>query len=377
MQRSRHIGAVVILGVGLLWSASLGAQIQQVTLANGQTYEVPTKDGLPIRFESSQVKFNDLGFNARIDPGVQEPTLQFLVGAELKAKGRFMVTVTTPLDPAVKTTFEGLGPGTLVVPFFPRTDYPTVWAPLDQPGSHWFPFEFSFEDATTGLQFRAIQWAKFDSESIARGVDAARSALIAPAVRRKDGRLDAPNPTRGSLGITMRFTHITQLIGTIPAAEIHFAKVDDGGDPFRARIVVPSNLLSKDQVFLLNTEPGRYAAVAAVFVSRGAAQVPVSVFLSREIIEKTTVPVLPGQMTYLGDVKVRTSRNMDEPDPAQAHYWQLLTFLPGVLMGKGTLDSVTKDAASEKAFWTKAVKDAFKRDPAWLDQVNARVSQAK
>ncbi len=44
MQRSRHIGAVVILGVGLLWSASLGAQIQQVTLANGQTYEVPTKD---------------------------------------------------------------------------------------------------------------------------------------------------------------------------------------------------------------------------------------------------------------------------------------------------------------------------------------------
>lgn len=193
----------------------------------------------------------------------------------------------------------------------------------------------------------------------------------------KDGRLDGPNPTMGSLGITMRFSHITQLIGTIPAGQIHFAKIDDGEDASRAGVVVPSNFSSKDQVFLLNAEPGRYAAVAAVFVSRGAAQVPVSVFLSRQIIEKTTVIVSPGQMAYLGDVKVRTSRNMDDADPAQTHYWRLLKGLPGALMGGGTLDTFTKDAASEKAFWTKAVKDAFRREPAWLDHVRPRVSQAK
>ena len=71
----------------------------RVTLKNGKTYEVETVRGLPVRFANDQIRVQDLGVTARFMPDKADapPFVRVLV-ADLIARGRFAVTVTTPLD---------------------------------------------------------------------------------------------------------------------------------------------------------------------------------------------------------------------------------------------------------------------------------------
>jgi len=135
----------------------------RVTLKDGRTYEVETVRGLPVGFANDQIRVLDLGITARSTPGNADvpPFVRVLV-AELIAGGQFAVTVTTPLDSSASATLEATGPGRIMLRFFPQADYPRIWEGMDQPGIHWFPFHFAFEEKQSKKRFEFTQWAQMD-----------------------------------------------------------------------------------------------------------------------------------------------------------------------------------------------------------------------
>jgi len=149
------------------------SETKTITLKNGKTFEVETKRGLPLPYNSREIRILNIGTQAAIPvlPSGNEgqaakiPWIWALT-AELKGKGSFTVTVTTPIDEKLSTTFEAKGPGKISQTFFPQADYPTMWEGIEDPGTHWFPFHFSFEDKTSKKRFEFTQWAQQDSQSL-------------------------------------------------------------------------------------------------------------------------------------------------------------------------------------------------------------------
>jgi len=148
------------------------SETRTVTLKNGKTFEVETKRGMPLPYSSREIKMLILDANAAIPvlscgkegQEVKIPWLWALI-AELKEKGSFTVTVTTPLDENISTTFEANGPGKISQTFFAKSDHPTIWEGIEDPGIHWFPFHFSFEEKTSKKRFEFTQWTQLDSKT--------------------------------------------------------------------------------------------------------------------------------------------------------------------------------------------------------------------
>ncbi len=138
----------------------------RVTLKDGRSYEVETVRGLPVRFANDQIRVQDLGAAASFTPGKADATqyIRVLV-ADLIATGQFEVTVTTPLDSSASATLKATGPGRIMLRFFPQADYPRIWEGMDQPGIHWFPFRFVFEEKQSKKRFEFTQWAQMDYET--------------------------------------------------------------------------------------------------------------------------------------------------------------------------------------------------------------------
>lgn len=155
----------------------------KVTLRDGKTYEIETARGLPVRFANDRIRVQDLGITARFkrDKPDAASFVRVLV-AELTTRGRFAVTITTPLDSSASATLEATGPGRIVLHFFPQADYPLIWEGIDRPGVHWFPFHFVFEekqskygagehtwfawaDKSGPKRFEFTQWAQMDDRT--------------------------------------------------------------------------------------------------------------------------------------------------------------------------------------------------------------------
>jgi hypothetical protein len=186
------VGLYVCALVGL--SPTADAQSQHVTLPNGRTFEVATERGLPRRFRSNDIQVRDLGITARIEAADSGNVLPFmwLIQARVRAAGHFRVTITSPLDDTLSSTFEFTGPGDLRQSFFPAADYPTIWAGLDSSGTDWFPFRFEFLDAASQKRFEFVQWAQLDSATMAesrRTVEQVRELM-----RQRQPRRDSTPP---------------------------------------------------------------------------------------------------------------------------------------------------------------------------------------
>ncbi len=156
------------------------AKTKKVTLKSGETFDVPVERGFPVRFESGDIRVLDLGPTATLMNVTEQPPWVWLFQAQLKTVGAFFVTVTTPMDGSVRTTFECSDPGPIKARFFPQAEYPTVWAGFDDAGDHWFPFRFSFEEKGGGKQFEFTQWARVDPRTlkeIQAQIEWAREAL--------------------------------------------------------------------------------------------------------------------------------------------------------------------------------------------------------
>jgi len=161
----RGMATCVFIGViiGLLGAKVTLAETTLVTLQDGKKYEIETVNGLPTAFKNEFIRVHDLGVSIRIAlDNLDAPPYVRVLKAELLTKGEFTVTVTTPLDTAACARLEAIGPGRVMLNFFPQADYPRVWEGIDQPGVHWFPFHFVFEDKHSEKRFEFTQWAQID-----------------------------------------------------------------------------------------------------------------------------------------------------------------------------------------------------------------------
>jgi hypothetical protein len=189
--------------------------------------------------------------------------------------------------------------------------------------------------------------------------------------------LPVPDPERGSLGVIIEAKPPSKM-GTMDAVQVFFVRLDEGVDPLNAESFIPSNFFGKGQVYLLNAKPGRYVAVAVQLRVGGPAGTSPQfhAFLSKELIPSTQTEVVAGKMAFMGEYMLETSSKMDEADPAQSHYYQMILpetarkgFMKRAFSGEGaytaTLKSAAKDDETADTFWQTATK-AFKAEPSWL-----------
>jgi len=148
--------------IGVLMASYASADSTTVKLKDGKAYEVETVRGLPIRFANDQIRVRDLGASASFTPGKANAAFVWVLVADLIATGQFEVTVSTPLDSSASAPLKATGPGKIMLHFFSQTDYPLIWEGIDQPGVHWFPFHFVFEDKQSKSRFEFTQWAQMD-----------------------------------------------------------------------------------------------------------------------------------------------------------------------------------------------------------------------
>lgn len=143
-----------------LWSGPIA-----VTLRDGKTYEVETFRGLPKNHSSSDIRVRGLGIAAAFTRDhTDAPPFEWALEAALLAKGQFEVTITTPLDSSASEHLSAYT-STITLHFFPRSKYPRIWEGIDQPGVHWFPFHFVFEEKQSSKRFEFTQWAQIDYET--------------------------------------------------------------------------------------------------------------------------------------------------------------------------------------------------------------------
>jgi hypothetical protein len=196
-----------------------------------------------------------------------------------------------------------------------------------------------------------------------------------------------------AIGIAVKTRAPLKLFGD-KANMVYFIKLDEVDSVARANYMVQSNQLiqsnyvRKNQIYLLNAKPGRYAVVAT-FYSKSTPNLPsesgpaksgVSVsiglnmpsenkyttFFSKEIIKLTEVSVRPGAFAFIGDYVIDQSTGFKEADDAQLHYLQLIA--PGAKTGylsmafsgsnyyKGSLHEHKRDEQAKKQFLTNALE---------------------
>ncbi len=117
---------VSIVLVSLASTGAVHAATETVTLKNGKTYEVKTnRHGEPVGAENRQVEMTFLGASVRMSPSSDTPVYEWSWFARIKKKGVLRVTVTTPIDETVSTSFEVVGRGDVSREFFDSVEYPT------------------------------------------------------------------------------------------------------------------------------------------------------------------------------------------------------------------------------------------------------------
>ena len=162
----RRLTLRILSGVALLVSASSFADTTAVTLPDGTTHTVPTSQGQPLGFKDKSIAVENLGITATFGPDADDASpFEWMLKAKLKAKGRFSVTVTSPLDATATETLQVAGPGNITLQFLAQAKHPNVWAGIDEPGVHWFPFHFVFQEDGVSRRFEFTQWAKIDDRT--------------------------------------------------------------------------------------------------------------------------------------------------------------------------------------------------------------------
>lgn len=160
----------------------------------------------------------------------------------------------------------------------------------------------------------------------------------------------------------------------------YFVKLSDRNNVLSVYPVIRSNYVNGYSVYLLNAEPGLYAAVAASYSqfmpaappATGGVTVTVSggtigrvAYFPEDMIRKTVVEVRPGSISYMGtfEVDMAFMAGFRSADKAQVHYRsQMQTGLASTF--ESTEKKSVRDLASEKEFFQKAREDFTESD--WL-----------
>ena len=180
---------------------------------------------------------------------------------------------------------------------------------------------------------------------------------------------------------------------------VYFVRLEEGDNPNTAISLVPSNYAKGNYIYLLNAEPGRYAAVASMRVQRrmaapaapssglsisfgAASKSTYTTYFAEDIIEMTQVTVTPGSINFIGEYTVDDAK-LKDADQAQLHYYRLiepgaeknrglLSLFAGELeiSYQGSLHEVQRDAEAEAKFLAAAKKHLGKAG--WSDIITGR-----
>ncbi len=193
-----------------------------------------------------------------------------------------------------------------------------------------------------------------------------------------------PQPNRGSVGLVLHAWSPLP-VAKSAATKIYFVRIENEKDWFEARTLIASNYQARGGlVFLLNAEPGRYAAVAAqVKIAPIPGGDPICrVFFDQDMIPQTEVVVSAGTIVFGGDFTLQTSApvNPSKRDRAQLHYHSIMP--PRNPKSKtemavrwvdwdelGQLEKKQTSTEAEANFWRVAKEKAFSGNPAWIDLI--------
>jgi hypothetical protein len=155
---------------------------------------------------------------------------------------------------------------------------------------------------------------------------------------------------------------------------VYFVKLDEKDDNLLVTKLIPSNYTRGDYAYLINAEPGKYAAVASFFQQTDNSY---NSFYDLNTIKNNVITVGPKQIAFMGAITVENHykniyNNIEKNgDKAQLHYYNLLkTFIYGTHYC-GTLDKADRSSQVEKDFLLKT-KDYFK-DSGWLPFIDERL----
>jgi hypothetical protein len=155
---------------------------------------------------------------------------------------------------------------------------------------------------------------------------------------------------------------------------VYFVKLDDKDESLLGAKLIPSNYTRGDFAFLVNAEPGKYAAVASYFQQTDNTY---NSFYDLNTIQNTVTVVGPGQIAYMGAITVDNHLNNiynnieQNGDKAQLHYYNLLKSIIYGTHYCGSLNIKEQSSQLEKEFLIKT-KGYFK-DSDWLKLINERL----
>ena len=147
------------------------------------------------------------------------------------------------------------------------------------------------------------------------------------------------NPLASVIGIAVQ-------INGAKATRVHFVRLND---PAASGLLITSNYVSGEYVYLLNPAPGRYGVVAAeshttykgppgggTWDKNGTWQPPLfgppststsstlTVYLPRALVDKTAATVGTGEIAFMGEIVVDQSGDWAAADETQQRYYGLL-----------------------------------------------------
>lgn len=128
------------------------------------------------------------------------------------------------------------------------------------------------------------------------------------------------NSNAAIIGIAVKVKHIW---GNDTCAQGIFIKLEEAGpdDVMRGRIL-SNTRYGQGYTYLLNVQPGRYAAVGCIVRGRYG----YSVFFNKPLIARLTQTINPGTVVLLGNITVDVNgiRNESQLDEVQQHYFREL-----------------------------------------------------
>ena len=172
------------------------------------------------------------------------------------------------------------------------------------------------------------------------------------------------DPQRAIIGISVKNRAPIRVIAQKNTV-VYFIKVDKEEDLYTQEDIIQSNYANGGQVYLLNAEPGRYAAVASFYLRVGNKWTTI---FPKELIKLTEVTVAPGTIAFMGDYVVDSDTGTENYDDAQSHYSRL------VYTGyhyDGSLHEENRDKQAEIGFLTNALEH-FK-DTGWVNVIQRRM----
>ncbi|OHD67730.1 MAG: hypothetical protein A2W19_16570 [Spirochaetes bacterium RBG_16_49_21] len=198
--------------------------------------------------------------------------------------------------------------------------------------------------------------------------------------------------TRSIIGISVS----VKLYNALPKKQtsVYFVKLDEKGENNLGTKIIPCNYYRGNMVggyyaFLVNAEPGRYAAVCSTKYDRYTAsghpdttskvdEVGFITFFDADMIKKTVVDVGPGEIAFMGSYAVESRlrsvyKNIEKNgDGAQQHYYNLLKSSMDGTYYCGAVQKADRSDKSTREFLVKS--KSYFRNSDWLNIINATIS---